>query len=236
MINDNDILSARKDEALLEELIRQNEALILRTASSVCKRYITRGDDQWSIALQAFVESVYDYRPGTGDFTGFACLVIRRRLIDYERSQARYRAETPHAPQDFEGSARASETGGGYELALKSSVRYDGNITLEIEAVSEIFARYGFTFFDLADCSPKSMKTKKNCSIAAAYILKNPVLLHELRASGQLPLKIIEKNTNVPRKILERHRRYIIAAVEIVSGDYPLLAEYMHGVRKEMDR
>jgi len=49
----------------------------------------------------------------------------------------------------------------------------------------------------------------------------------------QLPLKIIEKNTNLPRKILENHRKYIIAAVVILSGEYPLVAEYISFIRKD---
>ena len=48
---------------------------------------------------------------------------------------------------------------------------------------------------------------------------------------GKSIKKIIE-NTLLPRKILERHRNYIIAAVEILSGEYPLLAEYLSFIRK----
>jgi RNA polymerase sigma factor len=44
---------------------------------------------------------------------------------------------------------------------------------------------------------------------------------------------MIEKNTNVPRKILERHRKYIIAAIEILSGEYPYLADYLRYIREE---
>jgi RNA polymerase sigma factor len=35
---------------------------------------------------------------------------------------------------------------------------------------------------------------------------------------------------------LERHRKYIIAAIEILAGDYPCLAEYMKPQREEQDR
>jgi RNA polymerase sigma factor len=65
--------------------------------------------------------------------------------------------------------------------------------------------------------------------------LKNPVLLSELMNSKQLPLKIIENNLKIPRKILERHRKYIIAAIEILYGEYPYLAEYLHYIREVDD-
>jgi RNA polymerase sigma factor len=44
-------------------------------------------------------------------------------------------------------------------------------------------------------------------------------------------MKELVSATGISRKILDRHRRYIIAAVEILSGDYPLLAEYMQFIK-----
>ena len=40
--------------------------------------------------------------------------------------------------------------------------------------------------------------------------------------------------TRVQKKVLERHRRYIIAAAEILNGEYPLLREYMNYIRKAL--
>jgi len=105
----------------------------------------------------------------------------------------------------------------------------------EIQEANQAFANFGFSFFDLSECSPKAEKTKKSCAKAVVFLLKNPLLITEIYNLKQLPLKIIEKNTKVPRKILERHRKYIIAAVEILSGEYPGLAEYMRFIRKELD-
>ena len=47
-------------------------------------------------------------------------------------------------------------------------------------------------------------------------------------------MKELEKLSRIPRKILDRHRKYLIAAVEILHGEYPLLAEYMSYIRKAM--
>jgi RNA polymerase sigma factor len=58
------------------------------------------------------------------------------------------------------------------------------------------------------------------------------MLLSELKSSKQLPLKIIENNCKIPRKILERHRKYIIAAIELLHGEYPNLAEYLRYIRE----
>ena len=81
-------------------------------------------------------------------------------------------------------------------------------------------------------------KTKKQNRPAQRLLCfaKNPPLLRGIRVSGYLPLKIIENNTNVPRKVLERHRKYIIAAVEMLSGEFPYLAEYLQYIKEELDK
>jgi len=38
----------------------------------------------------------------------------------------------------------------------------------------------------------------------------------------------------VPRKVLERHRKYIIAAVVILTGDYPGLTDYLDPGKERM--
>lgn len=108
----------------------------------------------------------------------------------------------------------------------------DYTIKEEIEAVNTELRKFGFSFFDLAECSPKSTKTKNACKQAVLYILDNKTVIKEIYETKQLPIKIIQKNTNLPRKLIERHRKYIIAMVEIFSGEYPFLADYVSYIRK----
>jgi RNA polymerase sigma factor len=104
----------------------------------------------------------------------------------------------------------------------------------EIEAVQEILHGYGFSFFDLTDCSPKAAKTKEQCAKAVGALLNTPELFRKMQQSRNLPVREICEMTGIPRKIPERHRRYIIAAAEILNGEYPLLAEYMNYIRRSM--
>ncbi len=222
----------------IESLIEENSQFILRCASVACKRYISKSDDEWSVALIAFTQSVQDYRADLGDFLPFAQLVIRRRLTDYFRAQSRHSPEIPADPQIFEtGPLEESPQPALQDAVSKKLIGHDPeDLRLEIESAGQIFSGYGFSFFDLASCSPKALKTKTACAKAVADLLKNPLLLYELRSSKQLPIKLLEKNTQVPRKILDRHRKYIIAAAEILSGEYPCLAEYMRFIREELNR
>lgn len=228
-------VKAAENEQAFEQLARESELFILRCASSVCRRYITKSDDEWSIALMAFHQAVQDYSADRGSFSSFSELVIRRRLTDYQRSQMRRQPEILVSPSVFSGEA---EEGGSIlqqEVLEKTAVSSDHTIVLEIEAANQIFAVYGFSFFDLTSCSPKAGKTRKACASAVSWLLNEPELLSDIKLSHYLPVKKIENSVRVPRKILERHRKYIIAAVEILSGDFPCLAEYMRWIREELD-
>lgn len=205
-----------KDEKKLISFIRQNEFFILKTASKISKHYISKNDDEWSVALVAFSGAVKKYDYDKGSFFSFAELVIKKNLIDYYRSNGKRSMEIPveciHE-----------------EVLIEHS---DNNLKLEIEAISEVLSEYGFGFMDLADCSPKADKTRKACAKAVSYLMTSPVLIGEMRKSKLFPLKIIEKNTGVPRKILERHRKYLIAAAEILSGDCPYLSDYLSFIKE----
>ncbi len=228
---------AKCDEKKLEALIEQSLSYILKCTSVVSRRYITKSDDEWSVALIAFSQAVMEYDPERGSFYSFAEIIIRRRLVDYFRSQERFRAEILASPEVFSSGSLEDSPQPSLQAAVSAKllVCEPDDLRLEIEATGQVFAQYGFSFFDLSNCSPKAAKTRGCCAKAVAFLLKHPILLSELRTSKQLPIKVIEKNTQIPRKILDRHRKYIIAVAEILSGEYPGLAEYMWFIRKELD-
>ncbi len=206
-----------KDEKKLSLFIKQNEFFILRTASKISKQYISKNDDEWSIALFAFSGAVKKYDYGRGSFFSFAELVIQKNLIDYYRTKGRRSREIP--VDSIEDAALVEYS--------------DNNLKLEIEAISQVLNEYGFGFMDLTECSPKAEKTRKDCARALSYLVGSPMMISEMRASKMFPLKMTELNTGVPRKILERHRKYLIAAAEILSGDYPYLSDYLSFVKEE---
>lgn len=235
---DIDHTKTSQNQKSLEDLISSHKSFILRSASRVCKRFITESDDEWSVALSAFTEAVQQYRQESGGFLPFAELVIRRRLWDYFKMNKKYQNEFPVSQDVFDGDVDEDSPDLPIRLAVqeKISCTETNDIRDEIDAINGVFSQYGFSFFDLTSYSPKAQKTKEACAKAVACLLKSPILLSEMRLSKQLPLKIIEKNTNLPRKILERHRKYIIAATEILSGEYPFLAEYLRPIRKELEK
>ncbi len=229
-------MEAARNENTLNRFIEQHETVILNIASKVTGHYITKSDDEWSIALSAFVQAVSDYDLTKGSFFRFAKLVVQRRLIDYIRQQYKYKQEISVNPIVFDLDSDEEEDNHIQYAVTKKSMesQKQESLAFEINAVNEILKEYGFTFFDLTKCSPKAAKTKSACGKIILFCLEDPVAISVLKITKLLPVKILEKNTKVPRKIIERHRKYIIAAIVILSGEYPELAEYLRHIREEM--
>lgn len=231
---DKKAIQAKNDKNNIEIFLKEFEFFILKTAHKVTGKYITKSDDQWSVSLSAFNEAIEAYSYEKGSFLSFSEIVIRRRLYDYIKKQSKYFCEVTINPFIFESDAVEEDVTIKQEVMGKVAIKEDNDAKLEIEAISKILSDYGFSFFDLVSVSPKAKKTKTVCAKAIVFISQNAILLSEMRKSKSLPLKIIENNLNLPRKLLERHRKYIIAAAEIMSGDYPILAEYLKFVREEL--
>ena len=213
---DRKVVAAAKDAQLLSELIEQHDQFILRSAAKTAKRNVLKSDDEWSIALTAFYDAIKKYSYNKGSFIAFAELLIHNKLVDYYRSQNKYNAELQVDWIDD----RATDDSNDY------SIKY------EIEALGQVLNSYGFTFSDLIESSPKTGKTRTSCARVVTYIMQKPLLIADMRSTKQLSLKLIEKNTQTPRKIIERHRKYIVAAVEILTGDYPYLSEYLRYIKE----
>lgn len=232
---DSLVMSSKNEPSKYDDIIQQQENAILAYTSKVTGRYITKSDDEWSIALLAFTQAIESYDFDKGGFISFSRLLIKRHLIDYFRSQRKYNSELSVDPILFDTEPDENEEDISIRIAVADRVsRREGDeIKLEIQVANQALSEYGFSFFDLSKCSPRAGKTKASCAKAVNYILENPIIVENIQTTKQLPIKIMEKNTRVPRKILERHRKYIIAAIEILSGDYPYLAEYLQYIRKE---
>ena len=231
-------LEAQKNEDVMNQFVDENKDFIKRCASVVCKRFITDSDEEYEVALVAFWEAVRHYNAQAGSFRSFASLVIRRRLLDSFDSKSRRRQEIPAGHSMTWDDAE--ETSGGIMTEIQRSIVQKAEedpqaIRDEIQDLSEVLKEYGFSFFDLAEASPKALKTKKCCAKAVNWMLAVAERILQMRKTHSLPVAAISLALSIARKILERHRRYIIAATEILDGDYPHLAEYMDYIRKERE-
>lgn len=226
---DETALLAAKDEAVLEEFILQEKSYILSSAGKTLSRHIDKGSEEEVVALEAFVEAVQKYSFEKGNFLSFAKLVISRRMIDWIRKEKSQEKVILMDPADVTASKDMKD----YQNAF-SGQEAASSIREEIERLSETLKDYAIDFTDLEEVSPKALKTKESCKKAISFIISNELIYQEMRRNLKLPIKTIEKNTGVPRKILDRHRKYIIAVTEIHQGEYPCLAPYVRTMIKEM--
>ena len=225
---------AAQDDSYMNTFIAENKTFILSCAGKQAGRYISESDDEFSIAMYAFFTAITKYNTDQGDFLPFAGLVIKRRLTDYYRTQQRFADEHSVSPDVFsgntddDGEAQAIH----YEVAEKLTDRPVLTAADEIHAVNDIFSRFGFSFMELSEVSPKASKTKRQCAQAVRAIIASPIILETLRSTHKLPIKALAAQSSVPIKVLERHRKYIIAATVILTGNFPILAEYMKYIRE----
>ena len=227
-------LIAKRDEAAREKLIKDNRQTILRSASSAAKRYVTENDDEWSIAMYAFSKAIDTYSPEKGDFLPFAGMVIHRSLIDYFRSEARHAPEIAVAPEVMEGNGDNGEEDTVYLAVAEQSAQADEHLLRdEIMEANELFSSFGFSFYDLTACSPKQEKTRRECILAVRYMLKPKERTEDFKRTGKLPIREIKKATGVSAKTLDRYRKYLVAVIILLTGDFPHLADYLKPFREE---
>ena len=210
------VIKARNNRSAESNMIEEYLPFILSCANKALGRYITREDDEFSVALSAFYEAMTKYEPDKGAFLSFARLTIKNRLTDFLRKEYRKSDEIPF-------SALKSEDNSDFDIAAASA---ESDTRYEIEELTGELKGFGLSFFDVSRGSPKTQKTKRECMSAVRYIISEKSLVEAIKMKKYIPAAQISAESGVKPKILERHRSYIIAAVLIMTGEYPSIQEY----------
>ncbi|WP_374721436.1 RNA polymerase sigma factor SigI [Peribacillus tepidiphilus] len=222
------------DVQLREELIVSFKPFIAKTVSSVCKRYINDSDDEFSIGLIAFNEAIDKYSTEKGSsLLAFAETLIRRRVIDYLRSQSRKQVilmdlqndDDEDQTQSFLESEKSLQE---YHKEMDAQKRRE-----EILLYQEELKEFDVKFSDLVELSPKHSDARKSAILIANTLAQDPDLMKILYEKKRLPIKTLEEKVSVSRKTIERNRKYIIAIAIIISGPYTYLKDYIKGVLDE---
>ena len=209
---------AADDEKIKNDFITEYRNFILSQASKTMKHSITDSDDEFMTAMLAFNEAIDNYNADKGRFLSFASMTIRSRLIDGIRRESR------HSAMPF--SSMATEDDEGEVIEFEAPADENRDLKWEIEALTAALKKFDISFMELTKVTPKSGKTKKQCFEAAQYIKTVPMILNTVVQEGVLPVKAISDNTKLNKKTLERHRKYIITAVIVMTQEYPQIAEY----------
>lgn len=227
------VYAAKESADKADDLIRSYIPFIRSEATKFMGRLCTDQDDEYSIAMMAFYEAIMGYERGRGTFLGYAALLIKSRLIDYTRKEARHQGQI----------SLDEEIGGEDDRALvdtladsrdyyEESARREAT-RQEIEELSGVMAQFDVSFSDVADNCPKQERTLEACAKAIRYAGENKKLLDELLRTKKLPLAQLVQGSGVERKTLERHRKYILTMLLIQTNGYEIIRGHLHHVLKK---
>ncbi|GER68148.1 RNA polymerase sigma factor SigI [Weizmannia acidilactici] len=217
------------DRNMADFLLQNYQPFIKKTVAKVCKRYIDHKDDEFSIGLMAFHDSMmkYDNKKGAS-LLPFAEVMIKRKVIDYIRQVSKHKA----ASLDVYGTDE-DETAISLHIEQSASIaKYRQKLEeesrkAEILRFASVLHTYGIRFEDLIRQGPKHRDAKLHALKAAKVLYEDKELLSVLDKKRRIPLKQLEEKVEVSRKTLERNRKYIIALVLIMNGDFHFLKEYV---------
>lgn len=230
---ENKILQSQNDPVAMNDIISEHQGFIHKCIQDY--RHETGDateDDQTTVAMMAFKEAVERYEKTKGKFMPFAALIIKRRLIDQYRSNARHGAHTFGSFDDRMGDEGEREST-VYEIkasiAQHQQTEYRGNLVLEIEAYKQALSHFQLQFSELVEQAPKSDDLKSLYVGLAQAIHDNTDLKRRTTEQGRLPIQELELLSGVNRKKIERGRKYILAVFVLMSGDFEMLSQYIKG-------
>ncbi len=226
------ICNIKGNEQEINKLVDEYKPFIASCTEKVVHRYVRYGeDDELSIALMAFVEAIDAYDIEKGSFLSFSASIIKRRIIDYYRKEKKHdNVVSINTYSDCENS----EIDLTYEKSVCKYAQDEESKyrKMEIEEFKEELNKWGITFNDLVKESPRQKRTRKLSEMIVGYIISNPQVVRTILKKKYLPVSEIEKNLKIPRKKIERMRKYIISTVLVLTGDYDYLKGYCLRIRR----
>jgi len=223
---------AKKSDEASNALISDYLLFIRSEASKATGRIITEQDDEFSIALIGFHEAIKTYDESRGAFLKYASVIIKNRLIDEHRKQKRHLAQTSIdelISEDGETSVAENLTDDRDEYG---EIDFRDAIVKEIEELTAQLRDFGLTIEDIAENCPRQDRTLESCYKILRYAIENPKLMTTMRRTLKLPLAEIVIGTQVERKTVERHRKYLIALLLIHSNGYENLRAHLKNILK----
>jgi RNA polymerase sigma factor len=216
------------NEGEINLFIEEYKPFIAACVEKATGRYVRYGeDDELSIAMMAFVEAIKVYDSKRGSFLSFAQSVIQRRLIDYFRKEKRHSNivslnEYFNDDDEAEVDLSVNEALDKYSEEEKSEYR-----RMELQQFKNDLLLWDISLFEVAEASPKHEKTRKIYKLLVQYIASRPAMINQIKTKKYLPTAEIEKGTGISRKKIDRARKYIIAVILIITGDYEYIKDYV---------
>lgn len=211
---------ARHEEQEFAGLLKEYSPFIL----SLVTRFCSKADEEYvEAAMLAFAEAINSYDESKGNFLSLARMVIERRLVDTLRKVSKYRDRETLFGGDAGLDDRLLQGAAKRTHQLKEEERERRE---EIRAFEQALSAHQLRFSDLPAAAPKQEKTRAVCADALRQILSNAAMKQKV-LQNRVPVKELALSLGIHPKLLERHRKYIVAATIAHSGDFPYIKAYV---------
>lgn len=221
--------SIRNDEYRVNEFIEEYKPFIASCVEKTVGHFVVYGhDDELSIALMAFAEAIKAFDSSRGSFLSFAQSVIKRRIIDYYRKESKYNRAVLLNQYYNEDEEDEHDLTVGKSLDEYTKEEISEYRRLEIQQLKKELEEWGLSFTELSEVSPKHAKTRRIYSEIIKFILSQQDLVAQIKLKKTLPIIEIEKSLKIPRKKIDRGRKYILAVFIICTGDYEFIKDYIN--------
>ena len=183
------VYAAKSDPDAADSLIRQYMGFIRSETAKFLHRPPEEGrDEEFSIAMLAFYESILGYEKGRGVFLSYAARGIRNRLIDHYRKEKRH-ANLSSLHEPVEDDAETLKIDRLEDSKNHIQDLHDRNAAREeIDEFEKKLLEFGLSFSDVADNCPRQSRTFAACQKVLAAARLEPELLQEMINSKKLPM------------------------------------------------
>jgi RNA polymerase sigma factor len=215
------------DESAREKLIRRYRNYVAGVCFRECNRRLAwENDEELSVGLIALNEAISSYDISSGaKFSTFAYMVIKRRLIDYFRSQSRLENHMVLTPLELEGEQAAEVIAKSMKIYCEASA--GENLSYIVDKYKQKLRIFNIDIYELPGIVPKQREKFQSLYLAARSLAMDKKMVDYLMNCGQLPVKELCQSTGLSRKIVEKRRKLIIAlAVILLDPQLATLSDY----------
>lgn len=218
------------DEVARERVIQHYKPYILNVAGHVTRKYISWSDEEASISLLAFNKALDSFEETGGrQFLNYVYLLIKRDLIDFYRKEKKEAHLSLYTTNDKEEPFSEQENDQSIEQYEKQVQTTE--LVEEILELDAILHQYQISFEELEQNSPKHKDTRMNLFDLAALIASDPECVELLYKKRKLPISMIMDKFNIKKKLLERHRKFLITLIILTLN--PQWVQLSQFVKKE---
>lgn len=193
----------------INDFIKSYRPFIIKTISNLKHSYVDiDNDEEYSIALSAFLEALNKYKPEKGSFIGFARLVIESRLKSYFIKVSKLK----HL--DIEDMQIAD-------------IGPNQNLVDDIKAFEQALLEFGIDFEILISASPKHNDTRQNAISLGYKTSQVPAFVKHIYEKKRLPITLISNAFSATVKVIKKSKLFILSVVIIYDKKLTTIQDWL---------